>query len=59
MMQATPNSHDSQYRMQNGLIKKDEVYPRIRNDPGKGRYTSPELCDYDVGVLTVIGRRHA
>ena len=30
MMSATPNRHDSQRNMQNGLIKKDEVNVRIR-----------------------------
>ena len=44
--------------MQNGLIKKDEVYVRIRKDTGKGRYISPELCDNNVGVLTVVDTRH-
>ena len=36
MMQATPNSHDSQYKMRKGLIQKDEVFVRIRKDTVKG-----------------------
>ena len=51
MIYATPNSHHSQYMMQIGLKKKDEVYVRISKDIGKGRYISSELCDYNVGVL--------
>ena len=35
-MSAIPNSHDSQYKMPNGLIKKDGVYVRIRKDIVKG-----------------------
>ena len=36
MMSATPKSHDSQYNIQNGLIRKDTVYVRIRKDAVKG-----------------------
>ena len=39
MMSAPPNSHDSQYIIQNGRIKKDEAYVRIVKDTVKG-YTS-------------------
>ena len=42
MMSATQNSHDDQYKMQNGLIKKDEVYVRIMKDAVKGDTLVPK-----------------
>ena len=45
MMSVTPNSHDSQYKMQNGLMKKDEEYVRITKDTVKGDTLSPEQRD--------------
>ena len=40
--------------MQNGLVKKDDVYGYREEE-----YISPEQCDYNIGVLTVMGTRHA
>ena len=40
-MQATPNGHDSQYKKQCGLVKKDEVHVRIRKETLKGHKLVP------------------
>ena len=57
MMSATPNLHDSQYKMQNNPIKKDEVCEGNEGYRKEG-YISPKQRDYNVGVLTVIGTRN-
>ena len=57
MTSETPNARDSQYKMQNGVIKKDEVCQDMEGCR-KGGYISLEQCDYNVGVITVVGTRH-